>query len=190
MPTVTRRIWAALLFASWLLNPVRAEVPVQAEGYRLQPGDVIHVAVWKEEDLKLDAVVGPDGGISMPLIGDVKAAGLTVGMLREELTKRFAEYIPDVSLSVYIRQLLGYKVYVMGKVNHPGEFVLNQDVDVIQALSKAGGLTPYAARDEIRIIRRSGDRQQVFPFQYKEVEKGRQLEQNIILKSGDIILVP
>jgi polysaccharide export outer membrane protein len=185
-----RQIFYCILILIIPVYAAKADVVLPVSGYGLLPGDILSVSVWKEEDLQNEVVVRPDGGISLPLIGDVMAAGLTIEALRKELTARYEEYIPDASVGVYLKQLLGNKIYVIGKVNHPGEFILNQYIDVVQALSKAGGLTVFAKTGEIKIIRRTGNGQQVYPFKYNEVEEGTHLEQNIILRSGDIILVP
>lgn len=177
---------AAAMFA-W--GSVSAE-PSPGSQYRAQPGDILQIGVWKEPDLTMETLVRPDGGFSLPLIGEVKASGRTISELREELLARIGKLIPDTDVFVGVRQLGGNKIYVLGKVARPGEFVLNRDVDVMQALSIAGGTTPFAEINDIRILRRTGEEQHVFAFQYGAVEKGLALEQNILLKSGDIVVVP
>ena len=172
-----------------------AVIPVLAkassvEAYQIQPGDVLNIAVWRESDLHLEVLVRPDGGFSVPLIGEIDASGKTIPILREELLSRYGKFIPDTDVSVSIKQLNGNKVYVIGKVGRPGAFVMLRPMDVMQMLSMAGGITPYAAVDDIKILRRNGEDQQVFGFQYSSVERGQKLTQNILLKSGDVIVVP
>lgn len=158
--------------------------------YTLQPGDMLEVSVWKEKDLQREIIVRPDGGFSFPLVGEIQAAGKTVEQLRNELTESLREYIPKPSVNVSVRQAQGYRFYVMGKVNRPGEFTAVRPVDVVQALSMAGGLNPYASANSIRILRRENGVENSIPFKYGQVEQGRNLEQNIILQSGDAVIVP
>ena len=159
--------------------------------YLLQPGDVVEVSVWKEENLKKERLVRPDGGLSFPLAGDLKVAGHTTVEVGHEIEARLAKYFADVNVSVAVLQINGNQVYVVGKVNRPGAYKFDRAVDVMQALSLAGGTTEFAGVDDIRIIRRGADgRQNVFTFAYSDVVRGRRLEQNIVLQSGDTLVVP
>lgn len=158
--------------------------------YTINAGDVLQISVWKEADLQLEGLVRPDGSLSLPLIGEVKAEGKTAEALREELAKRYATFVPDAVVTVTVRLLSGHKVYVLGKVNKPGEFASNRYVDVMQALSMAGGTTPFAQVNDIVILRREGDRQRAIEFDYDDVSRGKRLEQNIILRGGDVVVVP
>jgi polysaccharide export outer membrane protein len=158
--------------------------------YVVQPGDVLQISVWKEPDLQREAVVRPDGLFSMPLVGDVQAAGHSVAQIRADLAKKLATYIPDANVHVAILQLNGNKIYVVGKVNRPGEFAVARDVDVMQALTMAGGTARFAALDEIIVLRRHGAVATAIPFDYSDVEQGRRLEQNIVLQAGDVVVVP
>jgi polysaccharide export outer membrane protein len=158
--------------------------------YRIQPGDVLEVSVWKEENLLRQVLVRPDGGISFPLVGNVVAAGKSVDELQHLITERLTKYIPDPVVTVSTQQLNGNKVYVIGKVARPGEFVANRYMDVVQALSVAGGMTPYAADNKIKVLRRKDGKLIAIPFRYGDIEKGEDLEQNIMLQSGDVVLVP
>jgi len=171
---------------------VSASQLYKADGnkYVVQPGDVLGISVWKETDLQLEIIVRPDGVFTLPLIGEVDARGQTIEDLRRETSRRFHHFIPDAEVSVFAKKLLGNKIFVIGKVNRPGEIILNSNIDVLQALSKAGGTTPFAEVDNIKILRRDGDSQHVFTFEYSTVEEGLEMEQNIILKSGDIVVVP
>jgi polysaccharide biosynthesis/export protein len=161
-----------------------------ADAYLVQPGDVLTVSVWKESDLTSDLLVRPDGGISMPLIGGIQAAGHSVEEVRSIIDQRLRKYIPDPSVTVIVKQTLGDQIFVIGKVNRPGNYPINRPVDVMQALSLAGGTTPFAALNSIRVLRREGDRQITLMFHYGDVERGRQLQQNILLRSGDTVVVP
>lgn len=173
-----------------LLPPVSAQQE-RTTPYYVQAGDVLEVSVWKEEDLQKQVLVRPDGRISFPLIGDVDVAGKTIDELRQEITGRLVKFIPDLTVTVSIQSIDGNRIYVIGQVNSPGSFVVNPRVDVMQALSLAGGTTAFAALDDIVILRREADgSQRAISFRYKDVTRGRSLEQNIILHSGDIVVVP
>jgi polysaccharide export outer membrane protein len=181
--------YALALFValSVLVGPTRADEP---EPYRIQPGDVLMVSVWKEQDLLSEVLVRPDGGMSFPLVGDVRASGRTIDELRTLVDERLSKFIPDPSVTIAVKQIGGNRIYVLGKVNRPGEFAFSQPIDVMQALSLAGGATSFAALDDIRILRRENGKQTARRFRYSEVERGRDLEQNILLKSGDTVVVP
>jgi polysaccharide export outer membrane protein len=164
-------------------------VPTSA-GYLLQPGDVLNVSVWKETDLTSEVLIRPDGGMSFALAGELQAAGHTVAELTAMLEKRIRKFEPDAVVTVSIKLASGNRVYVIGKVTHPGDFPLNRPTDVMQALSLAGGATPFADTNAIRILRRDGDHQTAIAFRYGDVEHGRKLQQNILLQSGDTVVVP
>lgn len=161
-----------------------------SDAYLIEPGDVLEISVWREEDLTKPVVVRPDGGLSFPLVGNVQASGKSVEQLQNEVAEKLKKYIPDPSVTVAVQELSGNKVYVIGKVTRPGEFPVTRNVDVVQALSMAGGMTPYAAANKIRILRRNGGKQTAIPFAYGDIEKGESLDQNIILKAGDVVVVP
>ena len=175
------------------LGSLQAPVPVWAadEGYRLQPGDVLIVSVWKEPDLTGDILVRPDGGFSLPLVGEIDAVGHTADEVRLLIDQRLrVKYIPDPVVTVGLKQALGNQIFVLGKVNHPGNFPMNRPVDVMQALSLAGGTTPFASLNRIHVLRREGERQMAITFRYADVQRGRHLEQNILLRGGDTVVVP
>lgn len=171
-----------------------AAVVAQADQmiYKIQPGDKLYISVYNEEDLQKDIVVRPDGGITFPLIGDVQASGKSVSQLRDEITTRLSEYIPDATVSVSLKEVIGNKIFVLGQVKNPGEYVLTGDIDVLQALSMAGGLTAFANSNKIKVLRRdpATRKKTVIPFSYKKVMRGEDLEQNITLRSGDTVVVP
>jgi polysaccharide export outer membrane protein len=128
--------------------------------------------------------------ISFPLVGDLQAEGKTVEELRTDLVRRLAKYIPNVNVTAAVTKVLSYKIYVMGRVNKPGEYLVGHYTDVLQALSLAGGLTPFAAENDIKVVRRVRGQQQTFLFRYGDVRKGSDLEQNILLQRGDVVMVP
>jgi polysaccharide export outer membrane protein len=202
-----RRLFLAFLFAAATLPggksalaqtqadaqpaPVSSQVAgIDPATYRVGAEDVLEISVWREEDLKKEALVRPDGGISYPLIGEVQAAGKTVLEIQEEISKRIEKFIPDPAVSVAILKVGSQRVYVIGKVNKPGDFPVGRYVDVLQALSMAGGLTPFADANDIRVMRREGERQVVLPFEYSRVVRGQKLEQNLQLRAGDVVVVP
>jgi polysaccharide biosynthesis/export protein len=167
--------------------PARA---VAAQGYEIGPEDLLEIVVWKEEGLKKEVLVRPDGGISFPLIGELQAGGKTPLQLQEEITQRLAKFIPRASVNVSVMKTASYKVYVVGRVNKPGEFTVGRRVDVLQALSMAGGLTPFAVAEEILVLRKANGKDARFRFDYTQVQRGIGLSQNIQLKSGDTVVVP
>lgn len=160
------------------------------EPYRVQPGDILTVSVWKEDGLTGDVFVRPDGGLSFPLAGDISASGKSVEDLRKEITERLKRYMPQPVVTVAVKQIGGNHVYVLGKVNKPGDFQFTTPIDVMQALSLASGTTPYAALNDIIVLRRENDHEQVMHFRYGDVERGRELAQNVLLHSGDTVVVP
>ena len=159
-------------------------------GYQIQPGDVLQISVWKETDLQSEVLVRPDGGISFPLAGDLHVEGLSVEQVAQAISERIQKYIPDPVVTVATKVIGGNHIYVVGKVNRPGEFPFSRPVDVMQALSLAGGATPFAALSDIRILRRENGKQVAIRFDYTRIEDGKMLEKNIQLKSGDTVVVP
>jgi polysaccharide export outer membrane protein len=158
--------------------------------YQIAPEDVLGISVWKEEGLNKEVLVRPDGRISFPLAGDMQASGKTAQQIEEEITLRLTKYIANPVVSVTVLKVMGNKIYVIGKVNKPGEYLAGRYLNVLQALSLAGGLTPFAAENDIKVLRREGGRDLVFLFHYAEIRKGYNLEQNINLKGGDVVVVP
>lgn len=184
----SRYALALLLVLCAQVTGLRADEP---DPYRIQPGDILMVSVWKEDALLAEVLVRPDGGMSFPLVGDVRASGRSVEELRGLVNERLSKFIPDPSVTIAVKQIGGNRVYVLGKVNRPGEFTFSQPIDVMQALSLAGGATSFAALDDIQILRReAGGKQTARRFRYSDVERGKQLDQNILLKSGDTVVVP
>lgn len=173
--------------------PARIPTPRTAEAgqYRIGPEDVLDVSVLGEEDLAGRLVVGPDGWITFPMAGQLLAAGKTVGDLQNEIAARLSGQIRDPVVNVSIAEPAGYQLYVVGKVSKPGQFVVARQVDVLQALAMAGGVTPFANQKGIKVLRQSGSAgEQVFPFDYASILRGQNLQQNIALESGDVVMVP
>ncbi len=182
-----------LLIASMMMFSANgfAENNMQAGSYKVNPGDIIEINVWKEEGLIQEVLVRPDGGISFPLAGHIHAQGLSLSELEKVISEKLSQYISDPVVTVSAKQLLGNIVYVIGKVNKPGEYVVNRYVDVMQVLSMAGGMTAFAAVNDIHILRRDKDGKQLaIEFEYGEVEDGEDLEQNIMMQAGDVVVVP
>ena len=190
---------AGVLLVSSLISaePVDAQAPAAAggdtsrstapEAYRIGPEDVLQISVWKNEALSRAATVRPDGMISLPLLNDVQASGLTALELREILTKRLAEYIPSPEVSVIVTEVRSLKVSVIGEVNRPGRFELKSWATVADALALAGGFTQFAARSRIVILHQDGATMKRIPFNYNKLA-GEQ--ENFYLRNGDIVLVP
>lgn len=188
------RISATIIVLSVLLLPAigRADEAVLGArpAYRLQPGDVVAVSVWKESELQREVLVRPDGALSFPLAGEIDVDGRTIEQLRIDLVERLKKYVPDPVVTVAVKAIGGNRVYVIGKVSRPGEFPFSSPVDVMQALSLAGGATPFAEVNDIVILRRDNSGQRAMPFRYGEVERGKNLQQNVLLQSGDTVVVP
>ncbi len=169
-----------------------AETQAQdSEGYGLNAGDILLISVWREPELTTEVLVRPDGKINFPLVGDVDAAGRTPEEVQAEIVERLDQFIPDAVATVAILRVEGNKIYVLGKVLRPGEFVATRQVDVVQALAMAGGLNQFAAPNKIKVLRRDASgRQRAINFRYADVEDGRNLQTNIVLQSGDVVIVP
>lgn len=184
-------ILLSLCTAAWAGPQDAAPRPATAvpSDYVVGEGDVLEISVWKEEGLNKQVLVRPDGGITFPLVGDLQAGGLTVDQITDELIKRLGNYMSEPAVNVAV-MTVNQKVYVVGKVNKPGDFTTAARVDVMQALAMAGGLTPFADADDIKVIRREKGRISAFPFDYNDVSSGDSLEQNILLQRGDVIVVP
>jgi polysaccharide export outer membrane protein len=165
-------------------------VLAQDANYTVKPGDMLSISVWKEPDLQKETLVRPDGSFSFPLVGEVDAKGKTVADLTKTMSQRLTKFISDPVVTVSIQEIKGNKVYVIGQVNRPGEFIMNPSVDVMQALSMAGGTTPFASLGDIVVLRRTTAGKQSIPFRYNDVVKGRRMDQNIDLQAGDVVVVP
>jgi len=185
-------LWMSMFsLGSWPFLAAFAQSPNPvAPSYRLGPEDVLDISVWKDDALSRPVVVRPDGFISFPLVGEILAEGQTVDQFTSIFKDRLSRYVPDPTVTVSVTQMNSNKIYVIGKVNRPGEYVVGHHTDVMQALSLAGGLTPFASQSNIKILRRINEKQVIFPFDYGDVLSGDELEQNIILERWDVVMVP
>ena len=180
----------------WAQTPKDPQIPkdIQSEttgdSYIIGPGDVLDIALWRDDALARQVVVLADGKISFPLVGEVVAAGKTIAELKKDIADKLVDYVPDAVISIEVKQSNSMVIYVTGRVNNPNRFPVNTNVTVLQAISTAGGLNPFAKRNKIKIFRQEGDKTRVFLFKYDEVVDGKNLDQNITLKRGDVIVVP
>ena len=158
--------------------------------YVIGEEDVLSINVWKDPEVSRTVPVRPDGKISMPLINDVQAAGLSPVQLGMAITEKLRKFMADPQVTVIVTQINSRRVYIMGEVNRPGAFPLLPNMTVLQALSSAGGFTQFANLKGIYVLRSESGKQIRFPFNYKDVIKGQRTEQNIVLKPGDTIVVP
>jgi polysaccharide export outer membrane protein len=184
-------LYFCVFFVSPLLadeaNPaVTSQIP---HDYRIVPGDVLEISVWREEGMESKVLVRPDGQISFPLVGNLPAGGRTVDEVRSELKSRLGEFLSSPEVTVQVLNS-NQKVFVVGKVAKPGEIPMLNRISVLQALAIAGGLTPFADRDDISVLRRTEKGNLRLPFDYDTVESGENLDQNILLQNGDVVVVP
>ncbi len=178
---------AALLFAA--TNSFAQEGDDQ--GYTLHPGDEIHISVWREDTLNQRVVVLPDGNITFPLAGRMKVSGLTSIQVENQLVEKLGTFFADPEITVSIVGVQGNLVYVLGKVNRPGTYVLSGPTNISQILSVAGGLVKFARQDEIKILRGQGDAAIYIPFNYDDLLFGKNgAEATIMLEAGDVIIIP
>ncbi len=187
---IVNALWLWLSVA--VLSPLTAQDLSNADRaeYLVNAGDRLEISVWKEEDLQREVLVRPDGAFSFPLAGELMARGRTVTEIRQELEARLLQYLPNLVTTVTVIAVTGNQIFVIGQVTRPGAFVMNPALDVLQALTLAGGITPFASLRDIRILRREGGVQTALSFDYTEVTEGKSLEQNIVLQSGDVVVVP
>ncbi len=163
--------------------------------FLLGPEDVLNVTIWKNQDLSREVVVRPDGMISMPLVGDIQATGLTANLLAKRIAERLTEYLASPIVFVQVKDVNSYFIYVMGEVAKPGKYSLKSYANVMQGISLAGGFTPYAKKNKIKVLRvsadgSSGKHQVEIPVQYDEILKGNAVPGNFFLRIGDVIVVP
>jgi polysaccharide export outer membrane protein len=168
-----------------------AKEPVSAAGpdYVIGPDDVLHISVWKEPDMTNTLPVRPDGKISMPLLDDVQAAGLTPMQLATSLTERLKKYIADPRVTVVVTQIRSQRIYVTGEAAHTGPMPLTPNMTILQALASAG-FTQFANTKGIYVLRSTNGKQEKFTVNYKQLIKGESLDKNFLLKPGDTIVIP
>jgi polysaccharide export outer membrane protein len=168
-----------------------------AQTYRIQPGDTLGIVVWQDEKLNRDVLVGPDGMISFPLAGRIRAGGATVEAVEKALARGLKKlYTTELDVSVAIRSLAqeeeetGRVIYVTGEVKAPGKFEIKTPTTVLQAIALSGGVTEFAAQRRIQVIRKIKQREVVYTFNYSKYERGKDLEGNIYLRAGDVVVIP
>ncbi|MBU0965454.1 MAG: polysaccharide biosynthesis/export family protein [Proteobacteria bacterium] len=178
------------MFAASPVPAVEDSPLLTGDPYQIGAGDVLDISVWKDEAQTKTVVVLPDGTISFPLIGQLMAEGKTVSQLKEEIKQKVSQFVPDPVVTVIVHQVNSMLIYVIGKVNNPGRFLLSTNVNVLQALTMAGGLNPFANREKITIMREEWGDTTIFKVNYDEVAEGENLQQNIRLRRGDVVVVP
>ena len=167
----------------------RTAVKVPSD-YVIGAEDALSVVFWRDKELSADVIVRPDGKISLPLLNDVMAVGLTPEQLAGELMKAATKYIEDPTASVIVKEIRSRRVYILGQVGKPGPYPLTSDMTVLQLIAIAGDVLEYADSKDITITRMEGGKESRFKFNYKDVLKGKKLEQNILLKPNDTVIVP
>ncbi len=166
--------------------------------FSLGPEDVLRVTVWKSPDLSGEVTVRPDGTITMPLIGDVQAVGLTANLLAKRIAERLTEYVSSPIVTVQVKEVNSYFIYVLGEVLKPGKYPLKSYANVMQGISLAGGFAPFARKNKIKVLRdvstgpqgHEGKHQIEIPVRYDDILNGTAVPGNFILRSGDVIVVP
>lgn len=184
---------AVLIVMLISISPIQAadQPPAMAsKDYVIGPGDVLDISVWNNEALTKTVTVLPDGKIRFPLIGEVEVGGKTLSVLEEELKKRIGDFVPNPELSVMVQQTASMLIYVIGEVNNPGRFLLNTNINVLQALAMVGGFNMWAKKNKIKILREIKGKTIILKFAYDDVIEGKNLDQDILLKRGDILLIP
>jgi polysaccharide export outer membrane protein len=187
MLSIKSCLWIIL---SSIITPYAIAEVSPAVFYKINSGDLLEVSVWKEDSLQRELHVLPDGTISFPLAGVISVAGKSIKEIQTEITKKLAEYITEPVVNITVKAVEGNVVYILGQVKSPGHFVMSQPMDVMQALSLAGGLTTFAKANNILILRRNKNTAEAIKFEYGDLESGNHLERNYLLKSGDVIVVP
>jgi polysaccharide export outer membrane protein len=166
-------------------SAVAAEAP-----YTVIAGDILQVTVWKEDGLDRETLVLPDGSITFPLVGTIEAQGHTPAEIQGIIKTKLKKLIPDASVTVAVKAALGHTVSVIGQVNKPGEIIISHGLTAMQALSQAGGLTPYASESDIIILRHADGKEVSVPLPYDDIAGGDKLDQDAALSPGDVVVVP
>jgi polysaccharide export outer membrane protein len=169
--------------------PAAPRIVESIDAFRIGPEDVLDVQVWKNEELSRVVPVRPDGMISLPLVNDIRAAGLTAVELRQAITQRLAEYVPSPEVSVMVREVHSVKVAVLGAVRMPGHYEVKSAATVLELIARAQGLTEFADRGRIVVLRQNGGETTRIPFNYRKVAEGSE-QDNFYVRPGDIIVVP
>jgi len=178
-----------LLFLMLGLIPC-AQAYAANDPFTVLPGDVLQISVWKEEGLDREVIVLPDGSITFPLVGNISVQGDTPVAVQDKVKSKLGKLIPDASVSVSVKAALGHTVSVVGQVAKPGELVINHNLTGMQALSQAGGLTPYASESHIIVLRHEDGKETSIDFPYDDISGGDDLDKDIVLNPGDVMVVP
>jgi polysaccharide export outer membrane protein len=173
-----------------LKKEAQAEIPADSDSYVIGSEDVLYIHVWKDETLSKTVTVRMDGKISIPLVDDIQAAGLTPLKLKEKLTEKLQDFVEAPNVTVIVMEANSFKVYFSGQVKTPGVLRLRTETTIAQAIAMVGGFTDWANQSKIIIIRREDGKEKRFTINYKKIIQGKDLNSNIILKSGDTIIVP
>ena len=171
-------------------SSVTQKVATQDPNYIIGAQDVLDISVWKEPEVSRVVPVRPDGRISLPLLNDVQAAGMTPSQLAAQITTSLKKFVTDPQVTVIVTTINSQRVYILGEVTRPGAFPMLPGMNVLQGLSSAGGFTQFAKTKSIYVLRMEDGKQQKYPVNYKDVISGKRPEQNISLKAGDTIVVP
>lgn len=165
--------------------------PESTDDYVIGMEDVLAVSVWGEPELSVpELVVRPDGKVSLPLVNEIQASGLTPIQLQEQIAEKLGDFIADPNVNVTVIKIFSHTVSVVGQVSQPGLYTLGSPTTILDLLARVGGVTEFAKKKDIRVVREENGRTRLFRFNYKDVIKGKNLQQNILLKDGDILLVP
>ena len=168
-----------------------AHVPATTDpNYQIGVQDVLDISVWKEPDVSRMVPVRPDGKISLPLLNDIQAAGLTPAQLTQEITSGLTKYMTNPQVTVIVNQINSQRFYIVGSVSRAGAYLLLPGMTVLQALSNAGGFSEFANLKKIYVLRKENGKEEKLPFNYKDVSAGKHTEQNIVVQAGDTIFVP
>jgi polysaccharide export outer membrane protein len=170
-------------------QPAPAEI-IPPPDYVIGAEDVLNIVIWREKDLSVEVMVRPDGKVSVPLLNDVQAAGLSPEQFRQQLTTAAAKFVADPSVTVIVKAINSRKVYIMGEVRAPGPYPLPGPTTVLQLIAQAGGLSEFADSKDIGVVRMENGRAVRLKFNYDDVARGRKIEQNVVLKPGDTVIVP
>ena len=173
-----------------LKKQAQAEVAADSENYIIGAEDILYIHIWKEEHLSRTVPVRRDGIISLPLVDEIKAEGLTPLQLKEILAQRFKEFIGDPNITVMVMEANSFKIYVSGQIRNPGVYRLRSETSLLQIIPMVGGFTDWANQKKILIIRKEGGKEKRITVNYKKILKGEDPGSNIILKAGDTIIVP
>jgi polysaccharide export outer membrane protein len=195
--------WMCLVSTAWAQAPAPVPAPANSSveaaaiarlaaapgEYEIGPEDVLDISVWKNTELSRRVPVRPDGKISLPLVNDIQAAGLTPSQLREQLTKKLTEFLPTPEVAVIVSEVQSLKVTVMGAVKTPGRFMLKSPATVLECLALAQGLTEFSNSEKIVVLRQEGGATKRIPFNYRKVSTSSD-QDNFFVKPGDVIVVP